>query len=424
MLYGSAPYSVVPYAVALAVAAGGGVNVAPGVGVLTVTGFAPTVSTPRVVKPGVGSLTLAGFAVTVATPRNVKPGVGALTLAGFAATVATPRVVKPGLGALTLTGIAPAIATPRVVKPGVGVLTLTGFAATVQTPRVIKPGVGVLTLGGLAPTIAIGAAKTMLPGVGVLTLAGLAPTIQTPRVTLPGTGALSLAGFAPVVSVSSGGPASVTPGVGLLLVSGFAPDVLGDPATGNTGGIWIQRRAAKPQAPDRVTPPSVKKSRPATPKPQRIMVRVEPGTGVLALEGFAPSVSIGVSVGSIEGGASLRRSEGPGVLPSQRSNGISQPSDLDSQQTGQQTGDVVRIGTRGDSPVGSVGDPVRYVPSPDADRIQPIFTGYAPTVTVSQNQPPKKSRRAKAPASPYTSWTPADEESETEELLLLIGMLP
>lgn len=189
------------------VPAGGGTTVTPGVGSLTVTGFAPTVS--------------------VTANQTVTPGVGVLTVTGLAPTIVIGTRVYPDVGALTLTGLAPTVSVSnhQIVTPGVGVLTVAGFAPAVLTGTTVSPGVGVLTLAGLAPTIAVTNHKTVTPGVGSLTVTGFAPTVTASnhQTVVPGVGALVVTGFAPVI-VSN--PKVVTPGVGLLTLLGFAPTVL------------------------------------------------------------------------------------------------------------------------------------------------------------------------------------------------------
>lgn len=179
---------------------GGGATPAPGVGVLTLNGLAPTIVTPQTVAPGVGSATLTGLAPTIVTPQSVTPGVGALTLSGFAPTILSGTTLAPGVGVLTLTGFAPTALTPQSVTAGVGALTVTGFAPTALTPQ------------------------TVTPGVGVATLTGFAPTVLTPRVVLPGVGSVAVTGFAPTaIGVA---PALALPGVGALLVTGFVPTII------------------------------------------------------------------------------------------------------------------------------------------------------------------------------------------------------
>ena len=107
-----------PYEEAFAVAGSGSgspVDVLPGVGQLTLTGFAPIVSTSVDVLPGVGQLTVTGYAPTIETPVDVAPGVGTLEAMGFSPTVSTPLDVLPGMGALAITGYAPSVTTTAAV---------------------------------------------------------------------------------------------------------------------------------------------------------------------------------------------------------------------------------------------------------------------------------------------------------------------
>lgn len=252
------------------------ITVLPGVGVLTLTGFAPTVLTPRVAKPGVGVLTLVGVAPSVRVPRVVVPPVGALLLTGFAPAVLTPRVVKPGLGALALAGFAPVIRTPRVMLPGVGAVALTGIAPSVLTPRVVRPSVGVLAL------------------------AGLAPTVLTPQVARPAAGGLVLTGLAPTVIATVSGPATMLPDVGSLVLEGFAPLVTGDPVTAVPAGgfmqalrrrkrqtVWVVAETFAPSIIVTVTPPQRFH---AVPMPRPAVAVAD--TGALVLAGYAPAVVV------------------------------------------------------------------------------------------------------------------------------------
>ena len=74
-------------------AAGSAVSVFPGVGALTITGYAPTVSQPQTINPGVGSITLTGYAPTVTQPQTVSPSAGSVTLIGYAPTVTQSATV-------------------------------------------------------------------------------------------------------------------------------------------------------------------------------------------------------------------------------------------------------------------------------------------------------------------------------------------
>lgn len=102
-------------------------NLTPDRGLLTLTGFAPSIIASALITLGIGSLTLTGFAPTVTTsvtPVNVTvtPATGALALQGYAPTVSADvsASVLPGLGALALTGYAPTVtgSPPEVIGGG------------------------------------------------------------------------------------------------------------------------------------------------------------------------------------------------------------------------------------------------------------------------------------------------------------------
>lgn len=276
----------------------------PGVGALTLTGFAPTASATnnQQALPGVGALTLTGLAPTAATSGNqaVTPGVGVLTLTGLAptATASNNQSVVPGVGVLTLSGFAPtasvtlsAVDTPRPyqmnipMRPtGGGLVIGTPFRFATQPPAgaaTASPGVGALVLTGLAPTVSASGNQTALPGVGVLTLAGLAPTVTASgnQTALPGVGVLTLTGFAP--TASSSGNQNVLPGVGALTLTGLAPTVT---ATGNqtaapgTGLLVLAGLAPVVVASDRKV--------------------VLPAVGALVIAGLAPFVHGTAHLGS------------------------------------------------------------------------------------------------------------------------------
>jgi hypothetical protein len=194
----------------LALPAAGGTSVTPGVGALTLTGFAP--------------------AVSVSNNQNVAAGVGALALAGFSPTVSVSnnQNVLAGVGAVTATGFAPTVSTPQSVGAGVGALTLSGFAPTVSAGTTIPLGVGALSLSGFAPTISVSSHQNVLAGVGSVLATGFAPTIATPRNVLAGTGALSATGFAPTVFASNA--LNVPIALGALVMTGFAPAYSSGPA--------------------------------------------------------------------------------------------------------------------------------------------------------------------------------------------------
>lgn len=76
-----------------------------------VVAFEIRASAPQTVAPGVGQVDVTGFAptVTATSGANVLAGVGEATVTGFAPTVALPVVIVAGLGQATVTGFAPLI---------------------------------------------------------------------------------------------------------------------------------------------------------------------------------------------------------------------------------------------------------------------------------------------------------------------------
>lgn len=152
---------------------------------------------PVTATPTTASLTLSTFAPTVSTPRLVTPGTLAMSLTAYAPTAVAPRVVTPGTLALALTSYTPAAGSPVEARPGVVNLSLTAFAPTVSAPRVVTPGAA-----SLATT-------------------AYAPTVSAPRVVTPGTLALATTGYAPVANVSIAQAVEVP--AASLAIQTFAP---------------------------------------------------------------------------------------------------------------------------------------------------------------------------------------------------------
>jgi hypothetical protein len=233
----------------------------PGVGQLTLTGFAPTATTSdhQTATPGLGDLTLTGFAPTATIGVIAASGLGALTIEGFAPTVTASdhQAATPGTGEIALAGFAPTVTTTAHVSAasGVGALSLEGFAPTVAASdhQTAATASGDLALTGYAPTVSVSDHQTAAPGTGALTITGFAPTVTASdhQVAATGTGIASIVGFAPTVSVTAAGT-TAEPGTGVVIIAGFAPTVT---VTAN--------------------------------------VNVTPGTGLLILSGYAPLVSDG-----------------------------------------------------------------------------------------------------------------------------------
>jgi hypothetical protein len=124
-----------PQTISLIVGAG---NVLPGVGVLSITGYQPTVAqgAAHAAAPGAGTLTVNGYAPTVAQPHAALPGVGSLSVTGYAPSVVqfAGQVTFPQPGQLSIAGYAPSVLQtgPRAAFPGAASLMLTTYAPTVM----------------------------------------------------------------------------------------------------------------------------------------------------------------------------------------------------------------------------------------------------------------------------------------------------
>jgi hypothetical protein len=218
-------------------------------GSLTLTGFAPTVTSgaATVLPIPLGSLTLTGFAPTVdvtqdllipprtrtsvhrvAEPRKLSPR----WLLNVSQT--GPVTVSVPVGSLTLSGLAPAVVTSgsNAIAVPVGSLTLAGFAPAVNVSgnQTLAVPLGSLTLTGLAPAVVAGGGNAIQVPVGSLTLAGLAPTVAVGgnQVVAVPAGALTLSGLTPTVFASNRQVAIVS--LGSLTLQGFGPSVVVQPA--------------------------------------------------------------------------------------------------------------------------------------------------------------------------------------------------
>lgn len=159
---------------------------------------------------------------------TASPGVGSLTLTGFAGTVVADSSAAPGLQALVITGLAPTVAASFAAAPGVGSLILTGLAASVDASSSAAPGIQALVLAGLAPTVSAGVVTT--PGIQALALTGFAPTVTAGSAPVdvtvtPGAGELVLQGYDPTVTVPV--DVTVSPALGALIFTGYSPTATG-----------------------------------------------------------------------------------------------------------------------------------------------------------------------------------------------------
>lgn len=199
----------------------------PGLGQLTLTGFAPNARIDIRAFTALGALDLIGFAPTVRFGNRALTDVGDLVLTGLIPTVnvSNNKQAVTDVGALALTGFSPTISQTdnKTASPGVGDLALAGFAPTIAVSdhQRALTDLGVLTLTGLEPLAKIGV--RVFPGVGDLALTGFSPTPQSTdhKQALTALGALTLIGFEPTANVTDNKQALTD--LGSLLLTGFSP---------------------------------------------------------------------------------------------------------------------------------------------------------------------------------------------------------
>lgn len=263
-------------------AAGGAALVTPGALSIVMTGFAPSVLTPRTATPPKLSLNLTPFAPTL--PKLATPGKLSLVTAGLAPTVQTPRTVTPPKLALSLTPFAPKL--PKLVTPGTLSIATTGLAPSIQTPRLVTPGKLSLTTAGFAPSIL--APRTVTPGTLALVMTAIAPIISTSRTVTPGTLSMILTEFAPTIQT----PRLATPGAAALTITAFSPSAL-TPRTTTPGKLGLVLTTFAPLTGSSIMPtPGTLALFTTTYAPTiTAAVSATPGTGTLTLATFAPVVS-------------------------------------------------------------------------------------------------------------------------------------
>jgi hypothetical protein len=194
------------------------VVVTPSTLALTLTGYAPTVLTPRTVTPSTLALALTEYAPTVINPQSATPDTLALALTQYAPSVVIGKRVIPDTPALLLTEYAPTVVNPQGQPPDTLALTLTAYAPAVIIGVHATPDTVALVLTKYAPAVVQG--YNFTPDTVALVLTEYAPTVLTPRTATPDTLSLLLTKYAPVISLA------IIPGVLSLLLTSYPPTAL------------------------------------------------------------------------------------------------------------------------------------------------------------------------------------------------------
>tara|TARA_R110002073_G_scaffold68128_2_gene169202 strand:+ start:10412 stop:12331 length:1920 start_codon:yes stop_codon:yes gene_type:complete len=262
---------------------GGGVDVTPGVGAVSITGFAPTAAALASINetPGVASVTLTGYAPTALASASIAPvpNAGNLSLSGYDPDVTVTALIQalPGVGSIAVTGYQPtAVAGANVgAAPLTGSITITGDTPQVTATGNIfnAPGAGALQLTGFAPDVAALSGVSPAPAVGQIDIAGYSPTIaaMAPQEAIPGVAQINLTGYAPIVV--SAEPVGVSPAAGQIDLTGFAPLVVAAaPATATPAQAILIMTGYMPALSVTAT------------------INTTPGFGSIGITGYAPTV--------------------------------------------------------------------------------------------------------------------------------------
>jgi hypothetical protein len=198
-------------------------DIAVSLGTLTVAGYNAGIETS--INCTLGTLSVAGLNPFVQADIDLQPGTGALTVTGYNADIEIGQIIDCTLGTLSVTGYKAEM--PWDVNASLGTLTLAGLNVTISLGQIIDCTLGTLTLAGFDPFVQ--ADTDVQATAGALTVAGANPFVQTDSLVSATAGALTLAGL----------DANVVPEIGILAATG-AVTVAGFDATIETGlGVQI-----------------------------------------------------------------------------------------------------------------------------------------------------------------------------------------
>jgi len=208
-------------------------DVTPSAGLISVTGYVPIaepgnnlrLNITRMGLFGVSAKPVSFVAKTEGIPE-VKPSAGLLTTTGYTPTIDNDQIVEPLTGLITTTGYAPESGQQNAVAPASGLVSIQGQAPAVDITRYQVTRLGVFGIGssGYPGFTAKGlSAQETRPSAGIVNAVGYVPTIIYDGERKPATGLITTTGYAPtIVSVGTG---VVRPAVGLVTITSTAPQV-------------------------------------------------------------------------------------------------------------------------------------------------------------------------------------------------------
>ncbi len=207
--------------------------VTPGVGSLTLTGYAPTVtaSSNQLVTPDTLTATAALYVPTVATTANalVVPDVlnNALTAYVITVSVSDNQLVVPDTlnTALTAYVITIVLSENQLVTPDTFPITLTTYIPEVVVNIIVVPDTASLVTALYVPTVDYPTGTVVIPDTGSIAIELFIPTVSvTENVTVtPGQAELITTLYIPTVSVAGSSPVLVTPITAVLILTNYRP---------------------------------------------------------------------------------------------------------------------------------------------------------------------------------------------------------
>ncbi len=201
------------------VSGGTDINVDTGLGVVSYTGFSPTIQTDVNIQTALGELNYTGYSPNVQTNININTGFGQVVINGFEPNVSVSVGITTGLGQIVYNGYSPTIQNDVNIRTGLGQLTFNGFAPTIQNDQNITTKLGQVTFTGYSPYVATDNRIVTLTGQLVFTsyspIVGLTGRVQT------NLGQIIYNGFSPDIENN----VNLQTGLGQVLFTGFVPDV-------------------------------------------------------------------------------------------------------------------------------------------------------------------------------------------------------
>lgn len=197
----------------------------PGVGLVEVLGYAPTLTIENTIAVGAGEVEVLGYAPTL--QLTIPVGAGEVEALGYQ--VATELTLEVPVGAGLVEVLTYPVTTQVRVNPGSGEVEVLGYSVNlaIEAEITIPTGVGEVEILGYNPEVT----AQIDIGSGLVEVIGYNPEVSA-QVSV-GAGEVEVIGYAPSVT------AQINVGAGLVEVIGYNPQVTNDRSVG-TGEVLIE----------------------------------------------------------------------------------------------------------------------------------------------------------------------------------------